>query len=302
MNMDFAKRVLTLGRATPVALVAALVLLVIVLAAAFAGVIAPDDPLTQDTLHRLQSPGNGYLLGSDNFGRDVFSRTLHGARTALYVGLASVALGTAIGTIIGLASAYRGGWVDLLVQRLVDAFFGFPLMVLAVVVVATFGASANTVVAAIAVALAPQVARLSRSSALSVRASAHIMAAHSIGASSTRILFRHFLPHSLGPVLAYATGFVATALVAEAALSFLGLGVPPPDPSWGGMLSDGREFLEVAPWLTLVPAAALSVTALCFVLLGDFLRDVLDPTVSVPTRGGSDAWGKLSSIRFLGVS
>jgi peptide/nickel transport system permease protein len=285
MNIGFAKRVISLGRTRPMVIFAALVLLGIVFAAVFAGVIAPDDPLTQDTSHRLQSPGNGYLLGSDNFGRDVFSRTLHGARTALTIGLASVALGTAIGTVVGLASAYRGGWVDLLVQRVVDAFFGFPLMVLAVVIVATFGASANTVIAAIAVAIAPQVARLSRSSALSVRASAHIMAAHSIGAGSTRILFRHFLPHTLGPVLAYATGFVATALVAEAALSFLGLGVPPPNPSWGGMLSDGREFLEVAPWLTLVPAAALSVTALCFVLLGDFLRDVMDPTVTVQAAG-----------------
>ena len=289
MNIGFAKRVISLGRTRPMVIFAALVLLGIVFAAVFAGVIAPDDPLTQDTSHRLQSPGNGYLLGSDNFGRDVFSRTLHGARTALTIGLASVALGTAIGTVVGLASAYRGGWVDLLVQRVVDAFFGFPLIVLAVVIVATFGASANTVIAAIAVALAPQVARLSRSSALSVRSSAHIMAAHSIGAGSTRILFRHFLPHTLGPVLAYATGFVATALVAEAALSFLGLGVPPPNPSWGGMLSDGREFLEVAPWLTLVPAAALSVTALCFVMLGDFLRDVMDPTVTVQAAGEASA-------------
>ena len=289
MNSAFIKRVLALGRIRPLVLVAAIVLLLIVFAAVFAGVIAPDDPLAQDTPQRLQSPGDGYLLGSDNFGRDVFSRTLHGGRTALYIGLASVALGTAIGTVVGLASAYRGGWLDLLVQRVVDAFFGFPLMVLAVVIIATFGGSANTVIAAIAVALAPQVARLSRSSALSVRVSTHILAAHSIGASSTRILFWHFLPHSLGPVLAYATGFVATALVAEAALSFLGLGVPPPDPSWGGMLSDGREFLEVAPWLTLVPAIALSVTALCFVVLGDFLRDVLDPTVTVQTHESSPA-------------
>ncbi len=289
MNAAFIKRVLTLGRVRPVVLVAASVLLIIVFAAVFAGVIAPDDPLVQDTSHRLQPPGDGYLLGSDNFGRDVFSQTLYGGRTALYIGLTSVALGTAIGTLIGLASAYRGGLGDLLVQRVVDAFFGFPLMVLAVVIVATFGGSANTVIAALAVALAPQVAQLSRSSALSVRASAHILAAHAIGASSARILFWHFLPHSLGPVLAYGTGFVATALVAEAALSFLGLGVPPPDPSWGGMLSDGREFLEVAPWLTLVPAAALSVTALCFVVLGDFLRDVFDPRVTVPTHEAGSA-------------
>ena len=174
--------------------------------------------------------------------------------------------------------------MDLLVQRVVDAFSGFPLLVLAVVIVTTFGPSSNTVITAIALSLVPQLARLSRSSALSVRHSGHIVAAHAIGAGSMRILICHFLPHSLGVVLAYSTGFVGTALVAEAALSFLGLGVPPPAPSWGGMLNDGREFLEVAPWITLVPSVALIVTTLCFVVLGDFLRDILDPSTSTTHR------------------
>lgn len=285
MNSSFLCRTLILGRTRLLVVAAAVGLMVVVLAAMLAGIIAPDDSLAQDTARRLQAPGDGYLLGSDHFGRDVFSRTIHGARKALYIGLASVAIGTTIGTVVGLASAYRGGWMDLLVQRVVDAFSGFPLLVLAVVVVTTFGPSTNTVITAIALSLAPQLARLSRSSALSVRISGHIIAAHSIGAGSMRILLRHFLPHSLGVVLAYGTGFVGTALVAEAALSFLGLGVPPPEPSWGGMLSDGREFLEVAPWITLVPSVALIFTALCFMVLGDFLRDVLDHSITV-TSGG----------------
>jgi len=281
MNSTLLRRALFLGRTRPLAVAAAVGLMVAILVAMLAGIIAPEGSLAQDTPHRLQAPGDGYLLGSDHFGRDVFSRTIRGARTALYIGLASVTIGATIGTVVGLLSAYRGGWIDLLVQRMVDTFSGFPLLVLAVVVVTTFGPSSNTVITAIALSLAPQLARLSRSSALSVRVSGHILAAHSIGAGSIRILVWHFLPHSLGVVLAYSTGFVGTALVAEAALSFLGLGVPPPEPSWGGMLNDGREFLEVAPWVTLVPSVALIFTALCFVVLGDFLRDVLDHSISV---------------------
>ena len=281
MDSTFLGRALILGRDRPLAMAASFGLIVAVLTAILAGIIAPDDSLAQDTQRRLQAPGEGYLLGSDHFGRDVFGRTIHGARTALYIGLASVAIGATIGTVIGLASVYRGGWMDLLIQRVVDAFSAFPLLVLAVVVITTFGPSSNTVITAIALSLAPQLARLSRSSALNIRISGHIIAAQAIGASPMRIVFWHFLPHSLGVVLAYSTGFVGTALVAEASLSFLGLGVPPPEPSWGGMLNDGREFLEVAPWITLVPSVALIFTTLCFVVLGDFVRDVLDHSISV---------------------
>ena len=284
MNSTFLGRALILGRDRPVAAAASFGLIAVIMTATLAGIIAPDDSLVQDTQRRLQAPGDGYLLGSDHFGRDVFIRTIHGARTALYIGLVSVAIGATIGTVIGLAAAYRGGWMDLLVQRVVDAFPGFPLLVLAVVIVTTFGPSSKAVITAIALSLVPQAALLSRSSALSVGISGHIVAAHAIGAGSMRILFWHFLPHSLGVVLAYSTGFVGTALVAEAALSFLGLGVPPPTPSWGGMLNDGREFLEIAPWITLVPSVALIVTTLCFVVLGDFLRDILDPSASATHR------------------
>ena len=240
-------------------------------AALLAGVLAPADPLAQDTARRLEAPSADYLLGSDNFGRDVLSRVLHGARTALAVGVGGVAAGALVGAAVGLASAYRGGWLDLAVQRVVDALLGFPLLALAVVIVVSLGVSVWAVATAIAVALAPQAARLARSSALTVRSAGYVAAARTIGASPARVLLRHVLPHSLGPVLVYATGFVATALAAEAALSYLGLGAPPPTPSWGGMLNEGREFLETAPWLTLAPAAALATTAAAFALLGDAL-------------------------------
>ena len=250
---------------------AATVIALAILAAVLAGVIAPSDPLEQDTARRLQPPGASFLLGSDNFGRDVLSRVLHGTRTALAVAVGGVATGAVVGAAVGLVSAYRGGWLDLALQRIVDAFLGFPLLVLAVVVVVSLGVSVLALAAAIALALAPQAARLARASALSVRAAGYVAAARTIGCSPARVLLRHVLPHSLGPVLVYATGFVATALAAEAALSYLGLGAPPPTPSWGNMLQEGREFLETAPWLTLAPAIALATTATAFALLGDAL-------------------------------
>ncbi len=257
---------LSLSKSAPAAVIA-----LALAAALLAGVLAPADPLAQDTARRLEAPSADYLLGSDNFGRDVLSRVLHGTRTALAVAVGGVATGAVVGAAVGLATAYRGGWLDLTVQRVVDALLGFPLLALAVVVVASLGVSTLSVAAAIALALAPQAARLARSSALSVRASGHVAAAVTIGAGPLRVLLRHVLPHSLTPVLVYATGFVATALAAEAALSYLGLGAPPPTPSWGGMLNEGREFLETAPWLTLAPAAALAATAAAFALLGDAL-------------------------------
>ena len=250
---------------------AATVIALAILAAVLAGVVSPSDPLEQDTARRLQPPGASFLLGSDNFGRDVLSRVLHGTRTALAVAVGGVATGALVGAAVGLVSAYRGGWLDLALQRIVDAFLGFPLLVLAVVVVVSLGVSVLALAAAIALALAPQAARLARASALSVRAAGYVAAARTIGCSPARVLLRHVLPHSLGPVLVYATGFVATALAAEAALSYLGLGAPPPTPSWGNMLQEGREFLETAPWLTLAPAIALATTATAFALLGDAL-------------------------------
>ncbi|HLE81433.1 MAG TPA: ABC transporter permease [Dehalococcoidia bacterium] len=275
------RKVWLFGRRSPLAAVCAAILIVAALAAVFADAVATHDPLAQDIPNRLKPAGGDFLLGTDNFGRDVFSRIVHGSQISLYVAVMSVLAGTVLGTSLGMASAYLAGWVDLVAQRVVDASLGFPLLVLTVVIVVALGASTHTVVFAIAVALMPQMVRLSRSRALSVKEEAYVMAARAAGASLPRIVLKHILPHSLGPIIAHATGWVGAALVAESALSFLGLGVPPPYPSWGGMLQEGRQYLEVAPWLTVLPGLALTITVLSFALLGDALRDELDPRGSV---------------------
>lgn len=260
-------------RSKGVAAASAVVVALALAAALLAGVVSPNDPLATDTARRLEAPGAAYLLGSDNLGRDVLSRVLHGTRTALAVAVGGVAVGTVVGTAVGMVSAYRGGWLDLGVQRVVDVLLGFPLLALVIVVIVSLGVSSWSVSAAIALALTPQSARLARASTLRVRSSGHVAAAVTLGATPLRVLLHHVLPHSVGPVLVYATGFVSTALATEAALSYLGLSAPPPTPSWGGMLQEGREFLEVAPWLTLAPACALGATAVAFAFLGDALGE-----------------------------
>ncbi len=258
------------------------VLALMVLMAVFADAVAPHDPVVQDIPNRLTPPGADFYMGTDTFGRDVFSRIIHGARVSLFVGLVSAALGTSIGTFIGIVSAYVGGRVDLVAQRLVDAMMAFPTLVLALVIVAAFGASLTNVVMAVVIALMPQAVRLSRSNALSIKQETYVLAAQAMGASSLRTMLRHILPNSLAPVLVLATEYLAEAVLAEASLSFLGLGVPPPQPSWGRMLQEGaHQFLEVAPWLTIFPGLALTLAIFSFALFGDALRDALDPRLSV---------------------
>lgn len=246
--------------------------------ALLAGELAPHDPLQHNLEHRLEPPGATFLLGTDNFGRDVLSRVLHGARVSLLVGLASVVVVTIVGTALGVASAYLGGRADLYGQRVVDALLAFPALVVVLTLVAAFGPSAVVVVVGIVVALTPQMTRLARAQALRAREHEYVIAAEAMGASHRRVMLRHILPDSLPPVLVLATGHIGEAMVLEAALSFLGLGVPPPHPSWGRMISEGAQlYLETAPWLTIVPGLALSILVLGFAFLGDALRDALDP-------------------------
>ena len=272
------RNVWRLVRSHPTGAIGATVLLLMGLVALFAGRIATHDPLVQDIPNALISPGADYYFGTDRFGRDLFSRVVFGSRVSLYVGFASVTLGTTIGLAIGIVSAYVGGKLDLLVQRLVDALMAFPALVLALVMVAALRPSLNTVIVAIVVAFTPQIVRLARSQALAVKQEPYVMAAVSLGAGAPRIMLRHILPNVLPPVLVHATGNLEGAVVAEAALSFLGLGVPPPDPSWGRLLKEGADgYLEVAPWLVLFPGIALSLVVFSFALIGDSLRDLLDP-------------------------
>lgn len=248
------------------------------IAAAFAPALAPHDPLAHNLPVRLEPPGGAHPLGTDNFGRDVLSRVIYGSRVSVVVGLASAALAALVGTATGLLTGLLGGRVDLLGQRLIDGLLAFPALVLALIFVAAFGPSTAVVIAAVVTALTPQMARLARSLCLELKASDYAMTARAMGASTWHVATRHILPNALGPLVALATGFVGEAIVLEAVLSYLGLGVPPPHPSWGRMISEGsRYYLETAPWLTIVPGAALSLLALAFAILGDAARDALDP-------------------------
>ena len=277
------------ARADPVAFAALLTLASIVSMALLADVIATHDPVEQDVARRLTPPGPDSYFGADGFGRDVFSRVVHGSRTSLYVGLLAVGIASVTGVGLGALSAYWGGLFDLVVQRAVDTLLGFPMLVLALIMVVALGPSANSVVAALAVAMAPQITRLSRAGALQVREELYMDAAMVIGAPAHRIVLRHLLPNSFPPVLAQITGYFGAAVVAETALSFLGLGTPPPAPSWGRMLEEGsRQYFEAAPWATVFPGLMLTLTVLSSAILGDALRDWLDPRSGVGRGGNLD--------------
>ena len=266
------------AKTRPLGAVGGFSVLVVVLVAIFAPVIATHDPINQTASLRLTPPGSAFLVGSDQFGRDVFSRIVFGARISLYVGLLSVLLSLSIGTVIGVGSAYAGGIFDMLLQRVIDTMLGFPAVVLSLVLVVALGASLNNVTLAIALAYTPRMARLARSSAITVKTEDYILASRAIGASPLRIVARHLLPNSLTAVIVLATGYLGTAIVVEASLSFLGLGVPPPHPSWGrDIFSGAQNFLEIAPWLAISPGVALTFAVLGFNLFGDALRDTFDP-------------------------
>lgn len=243
-----------------------------------APVVAPFDPLEAHFADRFKGPSPAYLLGTDNFGRDLLSRIIWGARVSLVVGFGAVALGHTCGALVGLVSGYLGGTVDILFQRLVDAMMAFPRLIMALVIVAVIGPSLVNVILAIAIVDLPRTARILRASGLAVKQTQYVEAAVAVGASPVRIILLHVMPNCLAPYLIIATAGLGQAIVVEASLSFLGLGIPPPFPSWGGMLSGiGREYLQQAPWIAIFPGVAISLTVYGFNLLGDAIRDVWDP-------------------------
>jgi peptide/nickel transport system permease protein len=249
-----------------------------VLTAIFANVISRYDPLTVDAVHALARPSWQHWMGTDSFGRDVFSRIVHGARISLAVGIGSTALGATFGVIIGLASGYLSGWVDLVFQRLTDILQALPLLVLALVMTAALGPSLPNVILAIAIPLVPIVARVIRANTLALRELPFVEAAKSIGMSEMRIALRHVLPNTLAPLIVLATAQLGSTILTEASLSFLGLGIPEPYPSWGRMLSESAaEYVRTAPWLVIFPGIAISLAVFGTNLFGDALRDILDP-------------------------
>lgn len=267
----------------PLGAAAFAVILVMALAALFADWVAPYDPVAIDFEAMLAAPSAQHPFGTDAYGRDILSRIIYGARTALSIGVLSSFLGCGIGAVVGVASAYFGGKIDLVIQRFVDILLSFPIIVLALVVVAMLGRNlvagidVNLIVA-IAIPIVPKVARVIRAAALSVREMPYIDAARAAGFSHTRIIFRHMTPNVVAPFLIMLTAFIAQAILLEASLSFLGLGVSEPKPAWGLMLAgNASDFYREAPWMVIFPGLAISLAVFAFNLLGDSLRDWLDP-------------------------
>src|SRR5215472_17560906 len=254
------------------------IMAVFVLTALFADLISNFDPLTVDSARALARPSAQHWMGTDSFGRDVWARIIHGARISLAVGIGSTAIGGFFGVIIGLASGYLSGWVDLVFQRVTDIFQALPLLVLALVMTAALGPSLPNVIIAIAIPLVPIVARVIRANTLALREQPFVDAAKSIGMSEMRIAIRHVLPNTLAPLIVLATAQLGSTILTEASLSFLGLGIPEPFPSWGRMLSESAaEYVRTAPWLVIFPGAAISLVVFGTNLFGDSLRDLLDP-------------------------
>jgi peptide/nickel transport system permease protein len=249
----------------------------VLLIALFAPVLAPHDPYTQDLSATLAPPSGRHWFGTDELGRDQLSRVIYGSRIAVVVGLASIVLAVTVGVVLGSLAGYRGGRADTVVMRVADAFFAFPVLIGAILVILVTGRGVLPVIVALGIFSWAVPARLLRSSILAVREAEYVEAARSLGASTWRIVTRHVLPNSLAPVLVYAMVSVGTAIVAEAGLSFLGVGVKPDVPDWGNMIAAGRAFFGFQDHLWLFPSLATTFTVLGFVLVGDGLRDALDP-------------------------
>ncbi|MYB41228.1 MAG: ABC transporter permease [Chloroflexi bacterium] len=254
----------------------AIVLFVLIASAVVAWAGFGGDPYTS-LGGRLDSPNREFLFGTDQIGRDVFARVLQGAVISLYVGFLATGLAGGLGSAVGLLSGFAGGWLDLVIQRVVDALLSIPGLVLALFFAAVFDPSTETGVLAITIAITPAVSRVIRSAVLAAKENVYVEAARTIGATPLRIMVRHVLPNVTAPILIMMSTLLGAAILIEASLAFLGMGAQEPDPSWGVMLRSARQFMEVAPWLVLAPGAAISLTVLAFNLLGDRIRDVLDP-------------------------
>jgi peptide/nickel transport system permease protein len=264
--------------------VGGLITLAIVLAAVFAPLLATHGVEQMDMRQRFAGPSAAHWLGTDNFGRDLWTRMIFGARISLSIALLSVGVAATIGSVVGLIAGYFGGWIDLLLMRVTDIFLGFPALILALAIVAVLGPGVVNVSLALIVVFWTEYARVVRATTLVLREQAYVSAARALGASNTRILFREILPNAAGPIIVLATLGLGTAILSESALSFLGFGVPPPQPTWGWTLAYGTRFIRGEPWLSIVAGLAIMLTVLGFNLLGDGLRDVLDPRQL--SRGG----------------
>ena len=266
------------ARQYPLGAVGAVIMIVFVATAIFADLAASFSPFSTNPTHSLARPGGVHWMGADVMGRDIFSRIVHGARISLAVGIGSTLVGGVFGVAIGIASGYTGGWFDLIVQRVTDIMQALPLLVLALVMSAALGPSLQNTIIAISIPLIPYVSRVIRANTLALREQAYVEAGHAMGLSEWRIAVRHILPNTLAPLIVISTAQLGSTILTEASLSFLGLGVPEPHPSWGRMLSESAaEYMRTAPWLVIFPGMAISLAVFGTNMLGDALRDILDP-------------------------
>jgi len=270
--------VLHFCRREPIGAFGMVIVVIVAVTGLSAELIAPYSPTSNDFAAMTEPPSWAHLLGTDQFGRDLLSRIIYGARTALVVGLSSAIFGGLAGLVLGVASAYFGGRLDLWFQRVFDVVMAFPLIIMALAMVAIFGTGVHNVIIAITIPLIPRCARVVRSSALAIREIPYVDAARACGYSHTRIILRHMVPNVMAPFLIMLTAFVGQAILAEASLSYLGLGVQEPTPAWGLMLQGGaEEYASTAPWIAIFPGLAIALTVFGVSLFGDALRDVLDP-------------------------
>ncbi|GGH85606.1 peptide/nickel transport system permease protein [Pullulanibacillus pueri] len=259
-------------------LIGLIIIVLLLLVAVFAPLLAPSNPISGgDLFNRYKGPSADHWLGTDELGRDILSRLIYGTRISIQVGIIAVGIALVIGTFLGAISGFFGRWIDMIVMRIVDILMSFPSILLAIAIVAVMGKGLTNTMIAVGIVGIPQFARIVRSSVLSVKETEYVEAARAVGAKSYRVLFRHVLPNCLAPIIVQTTLSIGTAILDAAGLSFLGLGAQPPKPEWGAMLDAGRAALQTAPWVVIFPGLAILVTVLGFNLLGDGLRDALDP-------------------------
>jgi len=249
----------------------------LILIALFAGIISPYDPIQISLKESLRPPNLAHLMGTDVLGRDIFSRIAYGARASLIIGVVATSISLVIGVIVGAISGYYGGWLDSIMMRITDVFFAFPFFILAIAIMTFLGPSFINIFIALGIVGWTNYARLIRGQVISVKESDYVEAAHAVGAKDARIIWKHVMPNTLAPIIVYTTMNVGGVILAEAGLSFLGIGVQPPAPSWGLMLSEASNFIFNAPWMVIWPGVAIFLTVLGYNLLGDGLRDALDP-------------------------
>jgi ABC-type dipeptide/oligopeptide/nickel transport system permease subunit len=277
--MSFVKTFLYLLERNRLALACFAVIVMIVVAAVLAPVISPYDPNEPNLKNKLSAPSRAHWLGTDQLGRDVFSRIVWGARVSLKVGIVAVGIAFLLGTAIGMFGAYFGKWSDEISMRGVDIMLSFPMILLSILIIAFFGSSLWNVMLAIGISLSPRFARLARGLTLSVKELEYIEAARAMGAGRLRICIEHVFPNILTPLMVTATLYVSTAILIESSLSYMGLGVQPPDPTWGSIINEGRQVIRIMPWISIFAGLAITITILALNILGDALRDALDPNL-----------------------